>query len=62
MLLPRDSGPRESTALSVALTLSDDASGGLADIVKVREGYGTFNERSERFSSTNINSSFLDSH
>ena len=46
MLSPRYGGPCESTSLSVALTLSNDASGALTDIVKIAEGSGTFDERS----------------
>ena len=62
MMSPCNGYPCESTSLSVALPMSDDASGSLTDIVKVREGSGTFDGRSERFSSATINSRLLDSH
>ena len=62
MLSPCNGDPCDSTSLSVALTLSEDASGGLTDIVNVGEGSGTFNGRSERFSSVKINSRALDSY
>ena len=62
MLSPQDGDPCDLTSLSEALTLSDDASDGLTNIVKVREGYGTFGERSESFSSATINSRSLYSH
>ena len=62
MLSPRDGDPHESTSLSVALKLYDDASGILTNIVKVDEGSGTFGKCSERFSSATMNSRSLDSH
>ena len=62
MLSPHNGDPRGYTSLSVALTFSEDASGGLTNIFKVGEGSGTFDERSERFSSATINSRSLDSH
>ena len=62
MLSHRDGDPLDYTSLSVVLPLSDDASGSLADIVKVGEGSGTFDKYPERFSSVTINSRLLDSH
>ena len=56
MLLPRDGDPRESTSLSVALLFSDNAYVCLAYIVKVGEGFGTFDKRSKRFNNATINS------
>ena len=46
----------------IALSLSEDAPGGLNDTVKVGEEYGTFDECSERFSSAIINIRLLGSH
>ena len=62
MLSPRDVDPREYTSLSVALPLSEDASDGLTEIVKVGEGSGTVGERLERFRSATINSRSFDSY
>ena len=62
MLSPCDGDPCKSTPLSAALSLSDDTSGGLTDIVNVGEGSSTFDEHWEHFSSATINSRFLDSH
>ena len=62
MMSPRDGDPHESTSLSVALPLSEDASGGLTDIVKVGEGSRTVDERLERFYSATINSRSFDSY
>ena len=63
MLSPRDGNPREPTALSVVLPLSDDSSDGLTDLIKgVVEGSGNFDKRSENFISATINSRWLDSH
>ena len=61
MLSPHNGHPPESTSLSVSLTFSHDASGSLTNIVKVREGSGTFDKHSERFSSTTINKTLSDS-
>ena len=60
ILSPRYGDPRDSTSLSLALTFSYDDYENLADIVKVGEGYGTFNECSDCFSSATINSTLLD--
>ena len=62
MLSPRDGDPHDPTSISVALSLSDDASGGLTHIIKVGEGSGTFDEHSECPSSTTVNSRSLGSH
>ena len=62
LLSPSDGDSCESTSISVALPFSEDASDGLTNIIKVGEGYGAFDERSERFSSTTINSRSLDSY
>ena len=62
VLSPQDGNPFDYTSSSVALLLSDNASVGLTKIVKVGEGSGTFNERSERLGSATINSRPLDSH
>ena len=62
MLSPRNGDPRESTSLLVSLSLSEDAPGSLTNIVKVGKGSGTFDKRSDRFSSAAINSRSLDSH
>ena len=62
MLSHRDGDTCEFTSLSVALPFPDDASGSLAGIIKVGEGYGTFDKYSERFSSATIKNRSLDSY
>ena len=44
------------------MPLSEDASGGLTDIVKVGEESGTVDERSDSFRSATINSGSFDSY
>ena len=62
MLSPRYGDPRYSTSLSVVPPLSDDASEGLTNIVKVGEGSGTSDKRLGRFSGVTIDSRSLDRH
>ena len=62
MLSPRYGGPRYSTSLAVVPPLSDDASGGLTNILKVGEGSGTSDKRLGRFSGVTINNRSLDRH
>ena len=62
MMSPHDGDPHDSTSLSVTFMLSEDAYGGLTDIIKVGEGSLTFDKRLKRFSSVTMNSRSLDSH
>ena len=62
ILSPFYGDPRDSTSISVSISLSEDTSGGLTEIVKVGEYSGTVDKHSERFRSATINSGFFDSY